>query len=134
MFKIEGKNFILENGSFKVNIFKNLDLPEKDKNFINESLKQSVVPDDFKLKYYFEGDMCVDIAKQSLKFCAHGGDALDVNVDIKINDDDIRSILTYIITEYEDESDNENENDNEDNLLNCESIVKSKEDDKFSTL
>jgi hypothetical protein len=117
MFTIKGKYITFKNGPIELSIFKNLDMNESTKNDINEQLSKTVISDDFKLNYCFESDICIDLTKSLLKFHGRSGDALRVNVEFKVNDDDIKKILTYLMTDFEDsDSDDEGNNENNENV------------------
>lgn len=136
MFRIKGSEFILENGTFNVSVFQNLNLSEKKRAFINEQLTNSIIPDSFELKYYFDGDVFVDITKTYLKFYGHGANVLNVEIELKINDDDIKTILQYFVTDFENDSDKEEElieNDKNEPYVNIKDIDK-EENDNISTM
>lgn len=107
MLSIKGKEFTLTNGPFKVSVRKDLDLPKKERISITNLLENPHIPDTFALRHYFDGDTYIDLTKTCLKFHSHGGNALDVEVELTVNDDDIRSVLMYIITDFDSESDDD---------------------------
>lgn len=115
MFKFVNEKFILENGSFKVSVSKDLKLPDDKKLFIEEQLIKTTIPDDFKLTYYFDGDTFIVLKKESLQFRCHGGSVLDIDATIQVNDSDIVEILKYIITKNgNDDSDDDSDAGNSD--------------------
>jgi len=130
MFKLKGSDFILENGSFRITVSKNLALSEKKRTYIENQLTEPVIREKFELLYYFDGDVYLELTKNLLRFHGHGENVLDVDVTLKVNDKDTRSILNYIIDD--DESDSSDGEEIEENTsLNVKDIDK-EENDKMS--
>jgi hypothetical protein len=107
MFSIKREYLMLQNGNFKISVFKNLQLSEEKKAYITEELSKAVITDDFKLTFYFDSETFIKITKTHLRFYGYGNNVLHVETSFEVNDSDIRNILEYIIDETEYDSDDE---------------------------